>query len=145
MNLKKSQILKMIKQWLKQWNSYNLDEVMELMHEDIIFENWTGAIVKGKNNLQRSWVPWFTNHGYFKFITEDIFVDQKEQKVLISWTLQWPSHEKYFKGKPEIRRGVDVLHLMDGKIYRKYTYSKTTILIDTTQFSLSAYKSNISN
>ena len=73
--------------------------VMELMHKDIIFENWTGAIVKGKNNLQRSWVPWFINHGNFKFITEDFFVDELEQKVLISWTLQWPSLEKYFKGK----------------------------------------------
>lgn len=143
MNLLKTEILKMIKEWLTQWNSYNLEGVLELMHEDIIFENWTGAIVKGKNNLQRSWAPWFLKHGNFKFITEDIFVDEQEQKVLISWTFLWPSLEKYFKGKPEVRRGVDVIHLMDGKIYRKYTYSKTTIQIDTMQVLLSAQKSKI--
>lgn len=132
----------MINEWLTKWNSYNLEGVLELMHEDIIFENWNGVIVRGKINLQRSWVPWFLNHGNFNFIVEDIFVDEQEQKAMFSWTLQWPSLEKYFKDKPEIRRGVDILHLKDGKIYKKYTYSKTTIQIDKINVSLCAQKSN---
>lgn len=135
-----NEILPMIKEWINHWNAHNLDGVMEFIHEDIVFENWTGAVVKGKNNLQRLWVLWFINHGDFKFNMEDVFVDEKEQKILLSWTLHWPSLENGFKGKPEIRRGVDVLHLMEGKIYKKFTYSKTTIHIDNLQILLSAQK-----
>jgi len=119
----------MIKEWLKYWDNYNLKGVMELMHEDIVFENWTGDMVTGKKELQRLWAPWFINHGNFKFIFEDIFVDEQEQKVLFRWCLNWPSPEKEHKGKTEIRRGVDVLSLKDGKIYTKFSYSKTSTQI----------------
>jgi len=126
MNLSKTEILKLIKGWLTQWDSYNLEGVMNLIHEDIIFENWTGAIINGKKNLQKSWAPWFNNHGNFKFTEEDIFIDEQEQKVLFQWCLKWPSPDRINKGKTEIRRGVDILFLKDGKICNKYSYSKTS-------------------
>jgi ketosteroid isomerase-like protein len=138
MKLSKVEILNLIKDWLIAWDEYNLEGVMELLHDDIVFENWTGITTIGKSNLQRSWVPWFINHGNFKFIEEDIFVDEQEQKVLFSWRLEWPSLEKNYKGQPEVRRGVDVLHFKDGKICNKYSYSKTTIQIDTLSIILSA-------
>lgn len=142
MNLLKCEIIRNINEWLKYWNSHNLEGVMDLIHEDIVFENWNGSSVKGKKNLQRSWLPWFINHGDFKFNTEDIFVDEQEQKVLFSWSLRWPSLEKYYKGKQEVRRGVDVLHFKDGKIYKKFTYSKTKIKIEQFQVLLCARESN---
>jgi len=80
MNLSKLKILKMINELHTKWNSHNLEGVLELMHKDIIFENWKGVIVRGKINLQRSWVPWFLNLGNFNFIAEDIFVDEQEKK-----------------------------------------------------------------
>lgn len=102
---------------------------MSLLGEDVVFENWTGAKVTGKEALRKAWAPWFANHGGFRFTTEDLFVDEKAQRVLFQWTLEWPSMEKGLQGKPERRRGVDVMHFRDGKIVRKYTYSKTTVEI----------------
>ena len=42
-----------------------------------------------------------------------------------------------FEGKPERRRGVDVLHFHDGNIIKKLTYSKTTLHIDGKRVRLS--------
>lgn len=142
MQLSKIEILKLIKNWLIAWNEHNLEGVMELMHDNVVFENWAGEVIVGKSELQKAWVPWFRNHGNFKFTQEDIFVDEQDQKVLFSWTLQWPSTEKYFKGKPEVRRGVDVLHFQKGRIHKKITYSKISMQIDSKHVTLTAPKSN---
>ena len=125
MLLSKDEIIKLIQEWLVAWDEYDLDGVMELMHEEVVFENWTGSIVCGKNRLKKTWTSWFINHGNFKFTVEDLFVDEPEQKVLFQWNLDWPSPEKDHTGNREIRRGVDVIQFLDGKIYRKSSYSKT--------------------
>jgi SnoaL-like domain len=138
MNLSREEILQHFYVWLTAWNEHDLDGVMEFMHNDIVFENWNGEIITGKTALQQSWMPWFLFHGNFKFINEDIFIDEQEQKMTFQWILEWPSFEKNFNGKPEIRRGVDVLHLLDGKISKKYSYSKTSVQIDLRQVSLHA-------
>jgi len=44
-----------------------LDGVMELFHEDILFEKWTGGKAEGKENLRRAWSDWFARHGGFRF------------------------------------------------------------------------------
>lgn len=142
MHLSKVEILRLIEVWLSAWDEYNLNGVMEIMHEEVIFENWTGEIICGKNKLRKSWIPWFKYHGNFKFTVEDLFVDEQEQKVLFQWKLEWPSIEIEYKGKKEIRRGVDVLHFLEGKMYRKYTYSKTKVQIDNISVTLSAQKKN---
>ena len=130
MNLTKAEIIILFKEWLTEWNNHNLEAVMRLLHEDIIFENWTGTIIEGKDLLKKSWTPWFLNHWNFKFIEEDLFFDEIEQKMLFMWRLEWPSQSRQYKGKQEIRQGVDVLYFQNGEIFRKYTYSKTTIKID---------------
>ncbi len=144
MHLSKSEILEFMREWLNAWDEHDLDGVMDHLHDDIVFENWTGAIIRGKNNLRKSWFQWFRFHGNFKFTEEDIFIDEQAQKVMFKWRLDWPSMENDYKGKNEIRRGVDVLHFLDGKILKKYSYSKTTIQIDRKLISLSAQKSNVS-
>lgn len=116
--------------WEQAWNNHDLHSVMALFHEDILFEHWHGATVKGKENLQAAWTPWFRDHGDFRFTTEDFIVDEGTQKVLYQWELAWPSLEQGFEGKPEKRRGVDVLHFKDGKIIKKLSYTKTTLDID---------------
>lgn len=134
----KTELHNLIENWLLAWNSHNLPAVMELIHDEVVFENWTGEKIAGKKSLLRSWNPWFMKHGNFNFATEDIFVDESEQKVLLQWQLTWPSLESKYKGTQEVRRGVDVIHFMDGKIFRKDTYSKTTISIDSSPISLHA-------
>ena len=130
MPLSREEIKNAVKKWNLAWDRHDLQEVMELFHDEVIFENWTGGKASGKEVLRKAWTPWFANHGGFRFTEEDIFIDEKEQKVLYRWQLEWPSLEKGYEGKPEKRRGVDVLHFQDGRIIRKLTYSKTTIEID---------------
>ena len=116
--------------WKHSWNSHDLNGVMDLFHENILFENWDGTTVLGKKALRNAWKPWFDKHGGFTFLEEETFVDELNQKVLFRWTLEWPSFESNYKGRPERRRGLDVLHFKEGKIFRKYTYSKTILEIE---------------
>ena len=130
MTLSRDEIVKVLKQWNLAWDNHDLAGVMDLFHEEVFFENWTGGKVRGKDALRKAWQPWFANHGNFRFIEEETFIDEKEQKVLYRWLLEWPSFEKGYEGKPEKRSGVDVIHFKDGKIINKLTYSKTTVEID---------------
>jgi len=125
------EILNHFNVWLESWNHHDLTGVMEFIHEDIVFENWNGIVISGKSALQRAWIPWFLHHGNFQFIKEDVFMDDEERKMTFMWRLEWPSLNKKYLGKPEIRRGLDVLYFHEGKINRKFTYSKTSIQIDS--------------
>lgn len=136
MGLGREQIKRALDRWNKAWDDHDFEGVMALFHDEILFENWTGAKVKGKDALRKAWTPWFRNHGGFRFIEEETFVDEAEQKVLYRWQLEWPCMEKGHEGKPEIRRGVDVLHFQDGKIIRKLTYCKTTVEIEGQRYPL---------
>jgi len=136
MNLPRTKIVLLFNEWLIAWNEHNLDGVMNLFHQDIVFENWTGAKIVGKELLRKAWTPWFINHENFRFEVEGLFFDENEQKMLFMWRLEWPSRLTKYKGKDEIRRGVDVLHFKDGKLIQKHTYSKTTIQIEGLPISL---------
>jgi ketosteroid isomerase-like protein len=130
MKLNRKEIETALIKWNRAWDSHDLAGVMALFHDEVTFDNWTGGIVKGKAALQKAWAPWFANHGGFRFIEEETFIDEEAQKVLYRWLLEWPSVENGVEGKPETRRGVDIIHFKDGKIINKLTYSKTTVEID---------------
>ena len=130
MLLSREAIRKALEEWNLAWDRHDLDGVMALFHDEVVFENWTGGRVKGKKALRKAWQPWFANHGNFRFVEEETFVDETTQKVLYRWSLEWPSFEKGAEGKPETRRGVDVIQFKDGKIISKLSYSKTTLDID---------------
>lgn len=136
MQLSKSEIVSLFNEWLIAWNKHDLDGVMNLLHDEIVFENWTGAKIIGKSALKRAWTPWFLNHGNFSFSEEGLFFDEDEQKLTFIWRLEWPSRLTNYKGKNEIRHGIDVLFFKDGKLIQKQTYSKTTIQIDGLPISL---------
>ena len=129
MKLSRQELIRVLQDWNQAWDNHDLDGVVALFDDDILFENWTGTKVKGKEALRKAWMPWFANHGGFRFSGEDIFVDEQDQKILYRWMLENPSFEKGFEGKPERRRGADLLHFKDGKIIEKLTYSKTSVEI----------------
>ncbi|MFS8081820.1 MAG: YybH family protein [Ginsengibacter sp.] len=131
MNLSRAEIQKHFDKWLIAWNQHDINGVMELMHDKIVFENWNGQKISGKSNLGKAWKAWFMHHGNFKFSLEDVFIDELNQKMVFAWQLEWPSLEKRYAGKHEKRRGVDILYLKEGEIIKKDTYSKTTIEIDS--------------
>jgi len=136
--LSRSNLKNLLKKWNQAWDRHDLDGVMQLFHEDVLFDNWTGARARGRDNLKKAWAGWFENHGGFRFTGEDTFIDETEQKVLYRWQLDWPSMERGFEGKHESRRGVDVLHFKDEKIIEKLTYCKTSIEIAGQRVSLTA-------
>jgi ketosteroid isomerase-like protein len=138
--LTRAEIERRLKVWNQAWDRHDLDGVMELFHDDVVFDNWTGGQARGKEALRKAWAPWFSNHGGFRFTEEDTFIDEPGQKVLYRWTLDWPSSEPGYEGRPEQRRGVDVIHFEDGKIIQKLTYSKATLVIDGKRVRLTAPK-----
>ncbi|MBS1620201.1 MAG: nuclear transport factor 2 family protein [Bacteroidetes bacterium] len=127
MKLTKTEAFYKFNLWLTAWNMHNLDGVMALMHEDIVFENWDGRIVKGREMLRKAWMPWFFRHDDFKFITEELFFDEQEQKMVFQWWLKWLPSENNLNRQTEIRKGVDILHFKEGRIFRKITYSITPL------------------
>jgi hypothetical protein len=78
-----------LRKWHKAWADHDLDGVMELFHEEVLFENWTGGKAEGRENLRRAWSDWFTRHCEFRFIEEETFIDESLQKVLYRWQLSW--------------------------------------------------------
>ena len=136
MKLSKEDIKESLKRWNLAWDNHDLNGVMDLFHEYIFFENWTGGIVRGKKALKKAWEGWFANHGDFRFVEEETFIDEAEQKVLYRWLLEWPSLEEGYRGKLEKRRGADVLHFKDRKVIKKITYSKTVVEIDGEKYWL---------
>jgi ketosteroid isomerase-like protein len=136
MTLPRQEIRALVVKWLEAWNEHDLDAVMNLFHDEVVFENWTGARIKGKRALWRAWKRWFTNHGGFRFIQEDLFVDEVAQSALLRWRLEWPSTTRGYEGKLERREGVDILYLCEGKISRKLTFTKTVVEIDAVPMQL---------
>jgi ketosteroid isomerase-like protein len=112
------------------FNAHDLEGVLESLHEDVYFENWTGGRVKGIESLRAAWAPWFKNHGGFRFTYEDVLIDVEQQKAVTRWRLDWPSTEADYEGLHETRRGVDVVRFEGGKVIEKLSYSKTSLEID---------------
>ncbi|MBR9980212.1 MAG: nuclear transport factor 2 family protein, partial [Desulfatitalea sp.] len=115
MPLTREEIQKALADWNQAWARYDLDGVMSLMHDDVVFENWTGGKAVGKTALADAWRQWFAGGG-FRFIEQELFIDETAQKVLFRWVLEWPCPVKGYEGRLERRKGVDVMHLQDGRI-----------------------------
>ena len=135
MPLTREEIQKALAEWNQAWARYDLDGVMALMHDDVVFENWTGGKAVGKTALADAWRQWFAGGG-FRFIEQELFIDETAQKVLFRWVLEWPCPVKGYEGRLERRKGVDVMHLQDGKIINKLTFSQTTVEIDGQRHAL---------
>ena len=54
MKLSRKEMQALLKDWYLAWEKHDLDKVMSLFHEDVFFENWTGAYVKGREALRNA-------------------------------------------------------------------------------------------
>ncbi len=134
--LTQKQIVEALSAWTDAWNAHDLDTIFELFHDDVVFENWTGARIEGKDKLRQAWEPWFAADSTFHFTQEDLFVDEEAQKAAWRWRLDWPSLEPGQSGKTEVRRGVDAYAFRGGLLVEKLTYSKTTLELDGERIAL---------
>ncbi len=121
--------------WLEAWDRHDLDEVIGLFSEEAVFETWTGLRIVGKENIRKAWKDWFEAGG-FRFVSEDIVIDEESQTVVFPWIYEGPA--KCFEGRTEKRRGIDLIRFEGGLITEKITYSKTSLEVEGRRITLTS-------
>lgn len=102
------------------FNRDDLDGVMSFMADGAIYDEFTGTVNRGTAAIRAAFVPQFRgDFGKLRFHTEDLFVDPVAGKALIRWTCTLETR----KG-PAAWRGLDIIHVRDGRITEKLTYAK---------------------
>ena len=105
------------------FNQNDLEGVLALMTEDAVYEEFTGAINRGKAAIRAAFVPQFRgDFGKMRFETEDLFVDAATGKALIRWVCRLET-----KRGPAGWRGLDILHVENGLVKDKLTYAKAKV------------------
>ena len=121
--------------WLEAWNRHDLDGVLALFSDDAVFETWTGIRIVGRENMRKAWEEWF-EAGDFRFVSEDIVIDEYRQIVVFPWIYEGPA--RCFGGKKEKRRGIDLIVFEGGLITGKITYTKTSIEVEGRRITLTS-------
>ena len=105
------------------FNRDDLDAVMGFLADDAVYDEFNGTRSTGRAAIREAFVPQFRgDFGRIRFLTEDLFVDAAAGKALIRWVC---SLEK--DGKKLAWRGLDILHVRDGRITEKLTYAKADV------------------
>ena len=105
------------------FNRGDLDGVMAMMAEDAVYEEFTGAVSRGRAAIRAAFVPQFRgDYGKMRFETEDLFADAATGKALIRWVCRLETRRG-----PAGWRGLDILHFENGLVKRKLTYAKAKI------------------
>jgi ketosteroid isomerase-like protein len=105
------------------FNQNDLEGVMSFLAEDAVYEEFTGAITRGHAAIRAAFVPQFRgDFGKMRFDSEDLFVDAETGKALIRWVCRLET-----KRGPGGWRGLDILHVKDGKVTHKLTYAKAKV------------------
>ena len=104
------------------FNRDDLDSVMSFFSEDAVYDEFNGRKNRGHAEIRAALQPQFRGaFGKIRFEEEDLFVDAMAGKVLLRWTC---TQER--DGRTRGWRGLDILHVRDGRISHKLTYAKTT-------------------
>ena len=99
------------------FNRHDVDAVMALMTEDVVFENTSpapdGERYEGQAAVRAFWEQFFSDSPNARFETEDIFT--AGDRCAVGWRYDW--------GGGHIR-GVDLFRVRDGKVAEKLSYVK---------------------
>ena len=104
------------------FNRRDVEEIMALMTNDVVFENtspWPdGERYDGQESVRGFWVQFFASSPNARFDSEDIFAGG--DRCTVRWIYNWTDAE----GKSGHVRGVDVFRVRDGKVAEKLSYVK---------------------
>jgi ketosteroid isomerase-like protein len=119
----RAQLEELVIRFTDAFNRNDLDGVMAFMADDAVYEEFTGAITRGRAAIRAAFVPQFRgDFGKMRFETEDLFVDAQAGRALIRWVCHLET-----KRGPGGWRGLDILHVEDGLVTRKLTYAKAKV------------------
>ena len=113
----------LVVRFTERFNANDLEGVLALMTDDAVYEEFTGAIDRGKTAIRAAFEPQFRgDFGKMRFETEDLFVDASTGKALIRWVCRLET-----KRGPAGWRGLDILHGENGLVKHKLTYAKAKV------------------
>ena len=108
-----------IEQFNEAFNRYDVDAVMTLMTDDIIFENSSGGRFEGKEGVRAVLSRAFEMMSMGGFTTEELFV--AEERCVVRW-IYTLNREEPERGQV---RGVDVFRVRNVRVAEKFSYVKS--------------------
>jgi len=115
--MEREQLADLVVRFTDAFNKNDLDGVMSFMAEDAVYDEFTGTINRGAAAIRAAFVPQFRgDYGTMRFDTEDLFVDATAGKALIRWQCVLETRRG-----PAAWRGLDIIHVVNGRITEKLT------------------------
>jgi ketosteroid isomerase-like protein len=106
-----------IERFNEAFNRHDVDAVMALMTDDVVFENTSpapdGERYEGQAAVRRFWTDFFASAPRARFEAEDLFA--AGDRCAVSWRYDWSDGHV---------RGVDLFRVRDGKVAEKLSYVK---------------------
>jgi uncharacterized protein (TIGR02246 family) len=105
------------------FNRDDLEGVMAFFSDDALYDEFNGKQSRGHAAIRETLAPQFRgDYGRIRFHPEDLFVDAGAGMALIRWRCALEKN-----GKKRSWRGLDILHVRDGRISEKHTYAKADV------------------
>ena len=121
--MERGELAELVIQFTEAFNREDLDGVMSFLAEDAVYDEFNGTVNRGAAAIRAAFVPQFRgDYGKLRFHTEDLFVDAASGKALIRWLCMLET-----KRGPAAWRGLDILHVANGRITEKLTYAKAKV------------------
>lgn len=113
------QILTLIEHFNETFNQHDVEAVMKLMTNDIVFENTSGSRFEGQEAVRAVLTRAFALMSEGWFDTEDMFA--AGDRCMVLWTYTY-NREEPERGHV---RGVDIFRVHDGLVAEKFSYVKS--------------------
>ena len=116
----REKLAKLVIDFTDAFNRDDLDAVMAYFADDAVYDEFNGTRSRGTAAIRAAFEPQFRgDYGKLRFHTEDLFVDPAAGKALIRWSCTLET-----KRGPAAWRGLDIVHVENGRITQKLTYAK---------------------